>query len=147
MDIEQIFNHCKKLTMSKRHDYTSVDDNHENFKRSSEIQGWFKSDMDKPYAVLIGTKLARLATLLDSKEPKNESIEDSFLDLINYCALWAERRLSLKSSCPVNSTQYNPAENLNILCNHQMTFNKGLVRCILSKDHYGMHSDGISHKW
>lgn len=78
--------------MSKRHDYTSTSDNHENFKRSSIIASWFNNADDKPYVVLIGTKLARLSSLLDNKEPKNESIEDSFLDLINYCALWMERR-------------------------------------------------------
>jgi hypothetical protein len=78
--------------MSKRHDYSSDHDNHENFKRSAELASWFASDKDKPYTVLIGTKLARLATLLDHKEPNNESIDDTFLDLINYCALWMERR-------------------------------------------------------
>jgi len=92
MKIDEIFKKCTDLTMSKRHDYTSSIDNHENFKRSALIAEWFRSNDDKPYVVLIGTKLARLASLLDSKEPKNESIEDSFLDLINYCALWMERR-------------------------------------------------------
>ena len=92
MKIDEIFKKCTDLTMSKRYDYTSTDDNHENFKRSAEIASWFKNEQDKPYVVLIGTKLARLASLLDNKQPKNESIEDSFLDLINYCALWMERR-------------------------------------------------------
>ena len=92
MTIQEIFKKCQKITLSKRHDYTSSDDNHENFKRSAELASWFKSDQDKAYAVLIGTKLARLATLLDNKEPNNESIEDTFLDLTNYCALFAERR-------------------------------------------------------
>ena len=92
MQLQKIFEECMKLTLSKRHDYTSSIDNHENFKRSAEIASWFKNNDDKPYAILIGTKLARLASLLDNKQPKNESIEDSFLDLINYCALWMERR-------------------------------------------------------
>lgn len=78
--------------MSKRHDYTSSKDNHENFKRSAELSSWFQSEQDKAYVVLIGTKLARLGTLLDNKQPNNESIEDTFMDLINYCALWMERR-------------------------------------------------------
>jgi hypothetical protein len=92
MKIEQIFKLCRKLTISKRHDYTSSSDNHENFKRSAELASWFKNEQDKPYIILIGTKLARLSSLLDVKEPNNESIDDSFMDLINYCALWAERR-------------------------------------------------------
>ena len=73
--------------MSKRHDYTSSNDTHENFKRSAEISSWFKNEQDKSYAVLIGTKLARLGSLLGSLLPNNESIEDTFIDLINYCAL------------------------------------------------------------
>ena len=84
MKIEEIFAACVQMSMNKRHDYTSSSDNHENFKRASMIAEWFKSDDDNPYVILIGTKLARLASLLDSKKPKNESIEDSFIDLINY---------------------------------------------------------------
>lgn len=92
MQIPEIFKKCQKLTMLKRHDYTSTSDNHENFKRSSEIGSWFSDDQDKSYAILIGTKLARLGSLLGRKEPNNESIEDTFMDLINYTALWMERR-------------------------------------------------------
>lgn len=81
--------------MSKRHDYTTNADldNHENFKRSAMISDWFMHEQDKPYVVLIGTKLARLASLLsDGRRPNNESVEDTFVDLVNYCALWMERR-------------------------------------------------------
>lgn len=81
--------------MSKRRDYTTNADldSHENFKRSAMISDWFMNEQDKPYVVLIGTKLARLASLLsDGRMPNNESIDDTFLDLVNYCALWAERR-------------------------------------------------------
>lgn len=94
MLIPEIFKKCQKVTMSKRHDYTSNpnSDNHENFKRSAEISSWFKNEQDKAYAVLVGTKLARLGTLLGNKEPNNESIDDTFIDLVNYCALWMERR-------------------------------------------------------
>lgn len=92
MTIQEIFKKCQKITLSKRHDYTSDIDNHQNFKRSAEIASWFASKEDKSYAVLIGTKLARLASLLDQKEPNNESIDDTFMDLVNYCALWCERR-------------------------------------------------------
>lgn len=95
MKINEIFEKCLKVTTSKRQDYTSNPefDAHENFKRSSLIASWFKNNDDKSYAVLIGTKLARLGSLLSTnKEPNNESIDDSFEDLINYCALWYERR-------------------------------------------------------
>lgn len=95
MTVQEIFKKALKITMSKRQDYTTnaAVDNHENFKRSAEISSWFTDEQDKPYAILIGTKLARLGALLSSKrEPNNESIEDSFVDLVNYCALWMERR-------------------------------------------------------
>jgi hypothetical protein len=90
--LEQIFEHCKKIADGKRHDYTSTTNRHENFERVALVQSWFKSDIDKPYVVLIITKIARLAALLDAKEPRNESIEDTFFDLVNYCALWADMR-------------------------------------------------------
>lgn len=85
--------------MSKRQDYTTdhKSDNHENFKRSAEVSSWFTDEQDKPYAVLIATKLARLGALLSSeREPNNESIEDTFADLVNYSALWMERRTEKK---------------------------------------------------
>lgn len=99
MKIPDIFAKCQSVIMSKRQDYTTNPDidNHENFKRSSEIASWFKDDQDKSYAVLIGTKLARLGSLLSSgREPNNETVEDSFLDLINYCSLWLERRTEIQ---------------------------------------------------
>lgn len=92
MEFPEILKKCQKINLSKRHDYTSSTDNHENFKRSAELSSWFKNNQDKSYVVLIGTKLARLSSLLDNKEPNNESIEDTFLDLVTYCALWMERR-------------------------------------------------------
>lgn len=99
MKIQEIYRKCLKITMSKRQDYTTnpSEDNHENFKRSAEISSWFKDEQDKPYAILIGTKLARLGALLSSeREPNNESIDDTFIDLVNYCALWMERRTEKK---------------------------------------------------
>lgn len=94
MNIKEIFEKCLSLSMKKRQDYTSQPtvNSHENFKRSAEVASWFTDNNDKPYAVLIGTKLARLGSLLSSNNaPSNESINDSFEDLINYCALWYER--------------------------------------------------------
>lgn len=94
MKLEEIFEKCLKLSVGKRQDYVTKPgtDNHENFKRSAEIASWFKNDRDKSYAVLIGTKLARLGSLLSKDDkPNNESIEDNFSDIINYFALWLER--------------------------------------------------------
>lgn len=84
----------KQIIESKGHDYTKDPkaNQFENFERSALISSWFNDDVDKAFAVLVGTKLARLATLLNGKSPKNESIEDSFLDLMNYAALWGGNR-------------------------------------------------------
>ncbi len=96
MKLTEIFKKCEEISIAKQHDYTSAQDVHENFKRTEILLDWFNSPIDKPYVALIGTKLARLASLLGNKEPNNESIEDTFLDLVNYCALWAERRTENK---------------------------------------------------
>jgi hypothetical protein len=94
--VTQMLDRLQLIHDRKNEDYTSKHPD-ENFMRSQEIQSWFSNDIDKPYAVLIGTKIARLATLL-SKDgpPNNESIEDSFDDLAMYCILWASRRKRIK---------------------------------------------------
>lgn len=92
MTPEQMLSDCARIMKSKRADYSS-DGIHQNFERSEQIIGWFSHDIDKVYATLVTTKLARLAVLLSSKnKPNNESIEDSFKDLVNYCALWGSNR-------------------------------------------------------
>ena len=78
------------IIQAKAQDYAANDDPHSNFKYSSFLACPFP-DQYKSYAILIGTKLARLSELLQGKEPKHESIQDSFDDLANYVALFAER--------------------------------------------------------
>ena len=114
MKIDQIFKRCLEISMKKRQDYTTNPNvnHHENFERSAELVSWFKHDIDKPYAVLIGTKLARLATLLSTDHaPNYEPIEDTFIDLTNYCALWAERRI-LEIPIPKNDNQISIPKGL-----------------------------------
>lgn len=96
MKPEEILDKGKSLLNKKAQDYTenSELDRYQNFQRSAELISWFRYDQDRAYVALIGTKLARLAALLNThKEPNNESIEDSFVDLVNYCALWAGYRI------------------------------------------------------
>jgi len=94
MTPEQILLNGAKLMKDKWKDYTDGPNNiHQNFERSEQVVNWFTNDVDKVYVTLITTKMARLATLLNSGDaPKNESIQDSFVDLVNYCALWGSRR-------------------------------------------------------
>ena len=96
MRAQDLMDRAKKLMGDKGDDYTKDPgkDQFENFDRVATIASWFNDPIDLPFAVLIGTKLARLATLLNGKSPKNESILDSFLDLTNYSALWGGRRCS-----------------------------------------------------
>lgn len=92
MTPEQILLNGAKLMRIKQKDYVDGD-THQNFDRSTSVIRWFKNDIDKVYVTLITTKMARLATLLSSdNELQNESIQDSFVDLVNYCALWGSRR-------------------------------------------------------
>ncbi len=94
MKAQELMDKAKSLLSSKGEDYTKdpTVNQFENFDKVAIVASWFENDIDKPYAVLVATKLVRLATLLNGKSPKNESILDSFLDLINYAALWGAKR-------------------------------------------------------
>jgi|SRR5947209_19360842 len=82
----------KEIHEKKSEDY-SAHGFYLNFEQSATIASWFKDPVDKSFATLIGTKLSRLGNLLSStKEPNNESVEDTFLDLTVYCGLWASYR-------------------------------------------------------
>lgn len=84
----EIINRSIEIHQKKNDDYTSGDVD-ENFNRMTEIQSWFKNDIDKTFATMIAVKLARLATLLNkSTSPNFESIEDTFVDLVTYAGLW-----------------------------------------------------------
>jgi hypothetical protein len=88
--VEEILKRAVDIHIKKRADYASNPntDPFENFDRSNLIASWFPPAYAS-FAVLIGTKLARLGSLLvTGKKPKNESIDDSFLDLVTYCALF-----------------------------------------------------------
>jgi hypothetical protein len=89
-EVMTIINNIKIIHEKKNKDYSAQNKPFENFERSAELMSWFNNDRDKAYISLIGTKLARLATLLNSENsPQNEPIEDSFLDFCTYAILWA----------------------------------------------------------
>lgn len=74
----------------KNEDYTGEFNNpFYNFDVSTYLISQFKSDRDKSFVWPIATKLARLAALLNfEKQPNNESVEDSLIDIANYVILW-----------------------------------------------------------
>jgi hypothetical protein len=79
----------KELHLRKNEDYATNNNPFSNFEFTEYVLDYFNSNRDKSYVWPIATKLARLATLLSSdKQPNNESIEDSFLDIATYVLLW-----------------------------------------------------------
>jgi len=89
-EVVTVLENIKAIHEKKNKDYSAKDKPFENFERSANLISWFSNSSDQAFVSLIGTKLARLATLLNSNQiPLNESIEDSFLDLCTYCILWA----------------------------------------------------------
>ena len=101
----------KSIHEKKIKDYAAATNQFENFERSAELMSWFDSNLDKAFVSLIGTKLARLATLLGKNEsPNNESIDDSFLDLMTYCILWNNnysRRTNQNVDSALDTLVYN----------------------------------------
>jgi len=103
-EVMNILERIKTIHQAKNEDYAAVGSPFENFDRSAHLSSWFNADSDKSFAVLVATKLARLATLLNNKgkKPNNESITDSFLDLATYCILWgAKYEHDLESDHPL----------------------------------------------
>lgn len=87
-EVLDILKSIEDIHKKKNEDYAADGKPFENFERSADVASWFSNASDKPFVVLIATKLARLATLLTGRKPNNESIDDSFLDLCTYCILW-----------------------------------------------------------
>lgn len=76
----------------KNADYAQDGNPYSNFEYAAEVAG---TTVDTVFRVLLGVKLARLDELLKGKTPRNESVEDSKLDLAVYAALWASYELDL----------------------------------------------------
>lgn len=87
---EEMHNKIMQITKSKAHDYAGADVL-SNFKSVSNAAKELGIDVSNPtgYALfMVVLKLARLGNLIASgKTPNNESIDDSFLDGINYFKL------------------------------------------------------------
>jgi hypothetical protein len=86
--VEDLFREQRKVLSSKGSDYAGAD-LLSNFRLAGMI---VNQTSDHPDAInclnLIGTKVARLGQLLNTKkDAQNESIQDSVVDLANYAAL------------------------------------------------------------
>jgi hypothetical protein len=80
----EITEKMRNTLLNKGDDYANID-RLSNFKLAGGIAG---GNAKTNCLNLIATKVARLGVLLNSKDaPKNESIDDSVLDLANYAIL------------------------------------------------------------
>lgn len=81
------FDKLKNLHRIKNDDYAGNNGPFFNFEFCEYFSSLFQNARDKVYAVFVAVKLARLSVVL-SKPPSNESVDDSFDDAINYLAIW-----------------------------------------------------------
>lgn len=98
----------------KAADYAAAGDRYSNFKVAGALALPFTDPIDIAFATLIGVKIARLQELRGKgKAARNESVQDTFLDLAVYAALWASyyEEESAEGAPPATvSRQATPAE-------------------------------------
>ena len=83
---DEYINKMRDVLLNKGDDYANVD-RLSNFKMAGQIAG---GSAKTNCLNLIATKVARLGVLLNTEDkPKNESINDSIMDLANYALLLA----------------------------------------------------------
>ncbi len=83
---DEYINKMRDVLLNKGDDYANAD-RLSNFKMAGQISG---GNAQLNCLNLIATKVARLGVLLNSNDkPKNESINDSIMDLANYALLLA----------------------------------------------------------
>lgn len=89
----EILDKCKEMHDKKSHDYAQDSNVFSNFEYSAMVAEIFNDSVDRTFATLLGVKLSRLAELRNGKTPKNESIEDTIIDFVNYAAIFGSRVL------------------------------------------------------
>lgn len=89
-EVIETFDKLKELHRRKNADYTgNSNDPFYNFNVAIHLVEQFSSNRDKVYACMVGIKLGRIAALTNSGAvPNNESLLDSFDDLICYSTIW-----------------------------------------------------------
>jgi hypothetical protein len=92
--VVETFEKLIKLHRSKNDDYSGDNEPFYNFDFAEYIASLFKGAKDKVYVTQIAIKLARLSVVLYKSTPNNESVEDTFDDLICFGALWKANWMS-----------------------------------------------------
>lgn len=83
-DLETTFTDCLVIANNKNKDYANSDDPFKNFKMSEQVG----VDPARAILVRISDKLSRISNLLDREgEVKDERLEDTVMDCINYLAI------------------------------------------------------------
>jgi len=99
-EFHELLDKMKQTHDAKSHDYADDSNVFSNFEYAANVA---EVTVDQVFLVLIGVKIARLQQLLKGKEPKNESLNDTFLDLTNYCAIWSSRNIKMQKNRIKNS--------------------------------------------
>lgn len=86
-ELKTILKSMEEVLLRKRADYTDGVDTFSNFIKTGQMTGL---GTEASFKLLIATKIVRIMELTrdGSREPQNEPLEDSILDLANYSVLW-----------------------------------------------------------
>lgn len=91
ISIEKTYTTCQSIVKKKNADYAGLDDPFKNFK-NSEVIG---ISVEQGIMVRLMDKITRISNLLKrEREVKDETIQDTIVDAINYLAIlksWTER--------------------------------------------------------
>ena len=94
LDSEKIKEKCINALESKSHDYAQEGNRFWNFEKRVNFLG---TNINFVFLNDIYNKVLRLENLLlNNKTPKNETVEDSIIDLINYVLLFQAYKLGIK---------------------------------------------------
>ena len=88
--VKQLHLDCVAILERKANDYATETDVLSAFKLAALIT---KLDVNKVFLAMCVIKMLRLAELTEgNKEVKNESVDDTFKDFVNYLTLWYVKR-------------------------------------------------------
>ena len=94
-------------------------------RKSIDYQGskWTEADYfpfgDQSYMHMIHTKYLRMRNIMDTEQVNFESLEDTLIDMINYCAMYAAYLKSQPDKTPDKASPADSAADLDILRGRQ----------------------------
>lgn len=102
VEFYNLLDEMSEIHHKKSHDYASNSDPFANYKFAGMLSKLFNNPDDAGFIGRIGEKLYRLSNLENSgKEPSNETIEDTEVDICTIMALWVSfRRERRRSGLP-----------------------------------------------